>query len=202
MKFHWSLWMAVVALAVSPLQAARYDIDVAHSSIQFKVKHLGISTVTGRFKQFIGFISADEKNAAKSKVEVTVDITSVDTQNEKRDGHLKSPDFFDAAKYPSARFVSKKVSPVQDGKFTVVGDLTLRGVTKPVTLDAVFEGKAKDPWGAERAAFTATAVINRQDFGIKWNQVLDNGGVMVSDEVKLEFEIEGVAKTSAKAAKK
>ena len=202
MKFHWSLWMAVVALAVSPLQAARYDIDVAHSSIQFKVKHLGISTVTGRFKQFIGFISADEKNATKSKVEVTVDITSVDTQNEKRDEHLKSPDFFDAAKYPSARFVSKKVSPVQDGKFTVGGDLTLRGVTKPVTLDAVFEGKAKDPWGAERAAFTATAVINRQDFGIKWNQVLDNGGVMVSDEVKLEFEIEGVVKTTAKAAKK
>jgi polyisoprenoid-binding protein YceI len=199
--FRIGFWMVLAAL-VMPLQATQYDIDTAHSGIQFKVKHLGISTVTGRFKQFTGVISADEKDSTKSKVDVTVDITSIDTQNEKRDAHLKSPDFFDAAKYPTARFVSKKVTALKDGKFTVIGNLTMHGITKPVTLDAVLDGKAKDPWGGERAAFSATATINRQDYGIKWNQVLDNGGVMVSDEVKLEFEIEGVVKTTAKAAKK
>jgi polyisoprenoid-binding protein YceI len=181
-----------MTLAVMPLRAAQYDIDPVHSNIFFKVKHLGISTVTGKFDKFTGTFKFDEKNSAKSRTDVKVDVTSIDTQNDMRDKHLKSPDFFDAAKYPTAHFVSTKITDMKDGRFEVVGKLTLHGVTKPVVLDVIYSGSAKDPMGMERAAFTATAEINRQDFGIKWNKKMDNGGWMVSDQVKLEFEIEGV----------
>jgi polyisoprenoid-binding protein YceI len=158
--------------------------------------------VSGHFKKFIGVIVFDEKNAAKNKVDVTIDAASIDTQNEKRDEHLRGKDFFDVAKYSTARYVSKKVTAIQDGKFTITGNLTMHGVTKPVVLEAVYAGAVKDPWGGERVAFTATSVINRQDFGIKFNQTLDNGGVMISNEVALEFEIEAVAKTKGKTEKK
>jgi polyisoprenoid-binding protein YceI len=200
--FRIGFWMVLLSMAVSPLWAAQYEIDTAHSNVNFKVKHLGISTVPGRFNKFSGTFAFDEKNVDKSKADVLVDVTTIDTQNEKRDAHLKSPDFFDAAKYPTAHFVSKKVTSLKDGKFTVNGTLTMHGVTKPVVLDVDYSGSVKDPWGGQRAAFTATTTINRQDFGIKWNQILDNGGVMVSDEVKLEFGIEGVAKTKGKPVKK
>jgi polyisoprenoid-binding protein YceI len=184
--------------SAGPLLAADYNIDGAHSNLFFKVKHLGISTVTGKFNAFTGAFSFDEKNVTRAKVDVTIDINSINTENEMRDKHLKSPDFFDAAKQPKARFVSKKVSAMKDGHFQVFGDLTLKGVTKPVVLEADYSGSAKDPQGVQHAGFTATARINRQDFGIKWNKTLDNGGVMVSDEVKLELEIEGVVKTAGK----
>jgi polyisoprenoid-binding protein YceI len=186
---------AMGLLCASTLLAAPYDIDLAHSGLVFKVKHLGISTVAGKFDKFSGTFTFDGKDTTRSKLDVTVDVASVNTQNDKRDTHLRSADFFDAARFPKARFVSKKITPLRDGRFQVVGNLTLRGVTKPVALDVEYTGSVKDPWGGERAAFTATAKINRQNFGVKWNQVLDNGGVMVSDEVKLEFEIEGVVKT-------
>jgi len=175
-------------------RAAEYQIDPVHSNILFKVKHLGISTVMGKFDKFEGNFSFDEKNPKGDQVDVSIDTTSVDTQNDRRDTHLNSADFFEVDKYPTAKFTAKKASAMKDGKFQLTGNLTLHGVTKPVVLDVEYSGAVTDKMMGQRVAFTATTEINRQDFGVKFNKVLDNGGAVVSDRVKLELDIEGVVK--------
>jgi len=181
--------------AAGTLSAADvYEFDTAHSSIGFTVKHLGISKVSGRFGKFSGSITLAKPESRSARVEAVIEAASVDTAVEKRDDHLRGPDFFDVKKYPEIRFVSTTVSRMKGDRFTMEGDLEMHGVTKKVTLDVEFGGKVTDPWGDERAAFTATGTLDRKDFGIRWNKVLDSGGVMISDEVKIILEIEAVKK--------
>jgi polyisoprenoid-binding protein YceI len=167
-----------------------WSIDAAHSSIGFSVRHLVVSKTKGSFGEFTGEISFDGKNLEKGTARITVQVSSIDTDDEKRDGHLKSPDFFDAEKYPTMQFKSKKVVPGKDGTFKLIGDLTIRDVTREVTFDGEFHGLIDDPWGNTRAGFTAQTRINRQDFNVTWNQTLDAGGVVVGDEVGINLELE------------
>lgn len=165
-----------------------WNIDPSHSTIGFAVKHLMISTVRGRFADFSGTITVNEAEPAKSTVSVTIQAGSIDTRAEQRDAHLRSPDFFDAEQHPTLTFVSKRVEGNPAGSFKVIGDLTIRGVTHEVALDATFDGTGKDPWGNERRAFSAQAKINREQFGLTWNQALEAGGLLVSPDVKIEVE--------------
>jgi polyisoprenoid-binding protein YceI len=189
---------AGLAAALSlPAAAANsnWQIDPAHSSAQFSVRHMAISTVRGAFSKVTGSVVFDDKDVSKSTVEVTIDANSVDTRVPDRDNDLRSEKFFDVAHYPSITFKSKKVEQVAPGKLKVTGDLTIRGTTKEVVLDV--EGPTppmKDPWGNTRNAATATTKINRQDFGVKWNATLDNGGVVVGDDVSIIIDVELVKK--------
>ncbi len=189
---------AGLAAALSlPAAAANsnWQIDPAHSSAQFSVRHLAISTVRGAFSKVTGSVVFDDKDVSKSTVEVTIDANSVDTRVPDRDNDLRSEKFFDVAHYPSITFKSRKVEQLAPGKLKVTGDLTIRGTTKEVVLDV--EGPTapmKDPWGNTRNAATATTKINRQDFGVKWNATLDNGGVVVGDDVSIVIDVELVKK--------
>ncbi len=193
------LFLGLTTLMTAPTidlaQAAEYMIDPDHSQVMFKVKHMGISTVTGRFDLFEGAYTLDRDNLENSKVETKIVANSVNTNKQKRDKHLRSEDFLDVEKYPEITFVSKEVKKGSDDNFTIVGDLTIHGVTKSVELDAVYEGHVpKDPWGFDRTAFTASTKIDRKDFGLVWNDVLETGGLLVGDEVKIVLEIEGIKK--------
>src|SRR5262245_20674696 len=170
-----------------------WAIDPAHTHVAFAVKHLMISTVRGRFGGVSGTVHTDESDWSKSGVEVEIDASTIDTREQQRDGHLKSPDFFDVEKHPKLTFKSTRVTGSGD-QFKVIGDLTIHGVTKAVTLDVTSEGQAKDPWGGERAGFTATTAIKRSDFGLNWNQVLETGGFLVGDEIKISLDVELVKK--------
>ena len=193
-----SKWLGVVAgivlLATPGLRAAEYTIDPMHSKVEFKVKHLGISTVTGRFEKFSGSFSYDPAKVAASKAQATLDAASINTDVEKRDTHLKSPDFLDVAKYPTITFASTGVQDPTPEGFKLLGNLTLHGVTKPVILDTQVGGLVEDPWGNKRAAFTASTTINREDYGVSWNQQLKTGGLLVGEDVKILLEVEGVQK--------
>jgi polyisoprenoid-binding protein YceI len=184
------------ALSLPALAAnSNWQIDPAHSSAQFSVRHMAISTVRGAFSKVTGSVVFDDKDVSKSTVEVTIDANSVDTRVPDRDNDLRSEKFFDVAHYPSITFKSKRVEQVAPGKLKVTGDLTIRGTTKEVVLDV--EGPTapmKDPWGNTRNAATATTKINRQDFGVKWNATLDNGGVVVGDDVSIIIDVELVKK--------
>jgi len=189
---------AGLAAALSLPSAAansNWQIDPAHSSAQFSVRHMAISTVRGAFSKVTGAVVFDDKDISKSIVEVTIDANSVDTRVPDRDNDLRSEKFFDVAHYPSITFKSKRVEQVAPGKLKVTGDLTIRGTTKEVVLDV--EGPTapmKDPWGNTRTAANATTKINRQDFGVKWNATLDNGGVVVGDDVSIIIDVELVKK--------
>jgi polyisoprenoid-binding protein YceI len=168
-----------------------WKIDPAHSSAQFAVKHLGISTVRGAFSSVKGVVQWDDQDVTKSSVDVTIDVNSVDTRVPDRDKDLRSERFFDVEHFPSMTFKSKKVDQVAPGKLKVAGDLTIRGVTKEVVLDV--DGPTppvKDPWGNQRMAINATSKVNRQDFGVKWNAKLDSGGVVVGDDVAITIDAE------------
>jgi polyisoprenoid-binding protein YceI len=172
-----------------------WQIDPQHSSAQFSVRHMAISTVRGAFNKVTGTIALDDKDITKSTVDVTIDATTVDTHEPNRDNDIRSDKFFDVAHYPSITFKSKKVEQVAPGKLKVTGDLTIRGTTKEVVLDV--EGPTapiKDSWGNQRTAANATTKINRQDFGVKWNTTLDNGGVVVSDDVSINIDVEMIHK--------
>ncbi len=185
-----SLGLAAV-VAAAPALADVWKIDASHSSAQFSVTHLMISTVRGAFGTMSGTVEYDGKSVASVKVDVTIDATTVSTNNEKRDTHLKSADFFDVAKFPTLTFKSTKVVPGPDGAFKLVGNLTMHGVTKEVTLEVTAPSPVvKGMRGEPRVAASATAKINRQDFGVKWNSDLDGGGVVVSDTVKITLDIE------------
>ena len=188
---------AVAAFAATPLRAATWQADPAHSSVGFSVKHLMVSTVRGTFGTFTATVEGDPSDPATARIDATIQVGSVDTREPKRDAHLKSADFFDAADYPTMTFVSRKVEKTGDGRARVTGDLTIRGVTKPVTLDVEYTAPVKDAWGGTRVGATATATIDRQDFGVKWNKSLDAGGVMVSDQVKIQLDLELVEKKAA-----
>jgi polyisoprenoid-binding protein YceI len=169
-------------------ETTTWQLDPAHSSIGFSVRHLMIATVKGSFGTFEASFSGDEKDLSNASVNVTIDVASIDTSNDQRDGHLRSADFFDAERFQNISFVGKRIEGNAFGDFKLIGDLTIRGVTKEVVLDATFEGRAKDPWGNSRLGYTAKGKINRSDFGLNWNQALEAGGVVVSDEVKISVE--------------
>lgn len=183
---------ACVIFGASNVFAANYKVDPSHSLIQFKVKHLAIATVRGNFVDFDGEFSYDPANIAASKASATISAKSVDTSNQKRDDHLRNEDFFNVEKHPQIKFVSKEIKDIDDNEFVVVGDLTINGVTKTIELEAEFNGVAKDPWGNERAGFTAEGKIDRKDFGLTWNKALEAGGFVVGDEVKIHLEVEGI----------
>ncbi len=171
---------------------SRWNIDVAHSTAEFSIRHLMISTVKGRFSGIEGAIVGEPEHLENGSVEVTLDIASVDTRQAERDVHLRSADFFDVEKFPQMLFKSTKIIPAGNNRYTVVGDLSIHGVTRSETFDVTFEGRAKDPWGGERAGFSGTSKINRKDYGLQWNVALEAGGVMVGDEVKINVEIEAI----------
>lgn len=173
------------------LAGDNYVIDPVHSKVGFSVRHFVISNVEGRFKDFSGTISYDEKDIANSWVKVTIKVASISTDNEKRDSHLKSPDFFDAEKYPEITFVSNKIIQSNDG-YVAVGDLTMRGVTKEIEVPFVIHGTVKDPWGNTRLGAEANLSLNRMDYGIKWNNKLEGGGLVVGEEVKINLSIEAI----------
>jgi polyisoprenoid-binding protein YceI len=156
-----------------------------------------ISTVRGRFGKVEGTVEVDDVNPNNSKIDVTVDVNSIDTRQEMRDNHLRSADFFDAANHPTMHFVSKRIVGDVNAEFTVIGDLTIRGTTREIQLDARLEGRGKDSWGNERAGFSATGKINRHDYGLDWNQALEAGGVTVGAEVKLSIDVELMHKLEA-----
>ncbi|HOX24749.1 MAG TPA: YceI family protein [Candidatus Krumholzibacteria bacterium] len=185
--------VAVLALALAAAaSAATYTIDPVHSSVGFKVRHLMVSNVRGSFGDFAGSFVWEEGKPETWSVEATIQMTSIDTGNAKRDDHLRSSDFFDVATFPTMTFKSTQVTAKDDGTYSLVGDLTLRGVTKAVTLDLEFIGQVADPQGNVRVGFMATGAIDRQDFGVSYSTVMDNGGLAVGNEVQIELEIEAV----------
>lgn len=198
MKFHLSRIAAAAGLAAVlslPAGAAtsNWQIDPAHSAAQFSVRHLAISTVRGAFSKVTGTVVLDDQDISKSTVDVTIDVASIDTRQPDRDKDLKSDRFFDAANFPTITFKSKKVEQTAPGKLKVTGDLTIRGTTKEVVLDV--DGPTapvKDPWGNQRVAVNATTKVNRQDYGVKWNATMDNGGVVVGDDVSIVIDVEMV----------
>jgi polyisoprenoid-binding protein YceI len=166
-----------------------WTIDAAHSSISAVARHMMFSKVRGDFRSFSGALHI-EADPSRSGAEVTIDAASIDTGDERRDGHLQSPDFLDVARHPELTFRSTKLSIGNDGHFELTGDLTMRGVTKPVTLRGEYQGVIQDPFGLRRAFFSATAEIDREEWGVSWNQALEAGGVMVSKKLTLEFEVQ------------
>jgi polyisoprenoid-binding protein YceI len=182
----------ILALSVSTaaINAAQWEIDKAHSSISFSVRHLVISNVKGNFGDYSGSIQFDVDKLESGMVDMTVQVTSIDTDEAKRDDHLRSADFFDVKNFPVMKFKSKAVHDITGENFKLTGDLTIRDITREVTFDCDFRGVVNDPWGNTKAGFSATAKINRQDFDVKWNQTLDAGGVVVGDEVTIAIELE------------
>ena len=168
--------------------AGTWAIDVSHSSVNFKVKHLGLAKTRGRFTEFEGTVEIGE-DPRETSVSVTIDAASVDTHDEKRDGHLRSPDFFDVEHHPKLSFRSSRVDG-RDDQWTLEGELTVAGVTRPVVLDVAYEGVAGDPWGGTRAGFTASAQVNREDFGLSWNAALEAGGFLVGKTVTIDLDVE------------
>lgn len=181
--------VAAAVLTSASVFANTWEIDRVHSSVGFQVNHMVISKVNGKFDSFNGTINFDGKDFSKASVVVNIDPKTIDTDNERRDGHLKSPDFFAADSLPEMKFVSTSIKPLGENKFQMVGDLTMRGVTKPVTLDGEFRGTVA-AMGKTKAGFSAKGTINRQDWGVSWNKTLDAGGFVVSDNVDLLIEVE------------
>ena len=168
-----------------------YQIDAAHSNVQFSVRHLMVSNVRGTFSGVTGTVSYDPDKPAETTIDATLDVNTVNTNDEKRDGHLKSPDFFDTAQFPVMKFKSKKVESTGTDSQKVTGDLTLHGVTKEVTLSVEeISGESKDPWGNIKIGATVKGKVKRSDFGLTWNAPLETGGVLVGDDVKLEFDLQ------------
>lgn len=194
-----------ITLAAAPalVHAAEYDIDPAHSSASFTVKHMMVSNVRGEFRKVEGKASWSKPDLSDASVDVTIDASSIDTRDAKRDAHLKSADFFDVQKFPTLTFKSKKVEKgKQAGHVTLVGDLTIHGVTKQVAFDVTGPSpEMKAPWGQIRVGAEASAKINRKDFGLTWNKALEAGGVLVGDDVNIDFAVELVKKPPMKAQK-
>jgi len=177
------------ATLTSPQALTVWTIDPSHSNVEFAVRHLMISTVKGRFNDVKGSVQADPANPSTGGIDITIGVESIDTREAQRDAHLRSADFFDTEKFPAITFKSTRIEGQADS-FKVSGDLTIRGVARPVVLDVTSEGRGKDPWGGERAGFAATTRIKRSDFGLTWNQLLETGGVAVGDEIKISIDVE------------
>jgi polyisoprenoid-binding protein YceI len=191
-----------IAAAPAVAHAADYDIDPSHSAASFTVKHMMISNVRGELSGLKGTVSWTKPDFSDAKIDVTIDATTIDTREPNRDKHLKSPDFFDVAKFPTLSFKSTKVTK-QGDKVKIAGDLTMHGVTKPVTFEGTAPTKEmKDPWGNVRVAATATTKVNRKDYGLNWNKALEAGGVLVGDEVTIEISLELIKKAEQKKAER
>jgi len=178
----------------------RWNLDAAHSSINFSIRHMVFAKVRGRFGTYSGTIELDDGDLTRSRVDATIDAASIDTGTAQRDAHLRSPDFFDVEKFPQLRFRSSRIEQVDADHYRVTGELTIRDVTREVTLDVELSGRGKDPWGNERFGFIAKTAIDRKDFGLKWNQVLEAGGVLVGDRVDVELDVQAVKAAAAQAA--
>ena len=172
-----------------------WTIDPAHSLVEFSAKHMMITTVKGRFGDVKGAITIDESNPAASSVQVGIAAASIDTRVEQRDGHLRSADFLDVESFPAITFASRRVEGAVDvpgGGFTLVGDLTIRGVTRQVEIEASYDGRGRDPWGGERVSFSGSTKIDRRDFGLTWNQALETGGILVGNDIRISIEVQAV----------
>ncbi|HZE08089.1 MAG TPA: YceI family protein [Gemmatimonadaceae bacterium] len=181
------------ATAAAPTAGAKtaWKLDPSHTLVEFSAKHLMITTVKGRFTDVEGTIYTDEKNPEKSTVEATLNAATIDTRTEQRDQHLRSADFLHVEKFPQIKFRSTRIEGEKE-HFKLTGDLTIRDVTRPVTLDVSYEGRTKDPWGGERVGFSASGKIDRRDFGLLWNQALETGGLVVGNDVKISIDVEAV----------
>jgi polyisoprenoid-binding protein YceI len=181
-----------------------WNLDTVHSGINFSVRHMVVSKVRGRFTKFTGNVELDENDLPRSVVEATIDASSIDTGTAQRDEHLRSADFFDVEHFPEIRFRSTGIEKVGTelgtARYRLTGDLTIRDVSRKIALDVEYGGRGKDPWGNERVGFTAKGSLDRKDFGLKWNQALETGGVLVSDRVEIELEVQAVKAAVAKAA--
>lgn len=193
----WLRLSTAAFLLAGALPAQEWEIDSAHSSAQFAVRHMMVATVRGQFGKLTGRVRWDPAKPSEARVEAQVEVASIDTREPKRDAHLRSPDFFDAEKYPTMTFRSTSVTPAGPGRFKLAGELTIRGVTRPVVFDVEGPGEPVKGMGGElRTGATATAKINRKDFGITWNRVLDAGGVAVGEEVSITVDVALVQKPS------
>ena len=184
-----------MATSAQPTSTTTWNIEPNHTLVEFTAKHMMITTVKGRFRDVTGTINIDERNPDRSTVEASMVAASIDSGVAQRDQHLVSADFLDAATHNAVVFKSKKVSGARaesGDEFTVVGDLTIRGTTREVTLKATYEGQGKDPWGGQRISFTATGKIDRREFGLTWNQALEAGGILVSNDIKINIEVQAV----------
>jgi polyisoprenoid-binding protein YceI len=169
-----------------------WNIDATHSTVGFSIRHMVFSKVRGRFSKHTGAIQIDDRDLSKSWVEVAIDAASIDTGTAQRDTHLRSADFFDVERFPMLRFRSTRVEDIGEGRLRVIGDLTIRDVTREIALDVESAGRGIDPWGNERIGFVAKAAINRKDFGLTWNQLLEAGGVLVGERVDIELDVQAV----------
>jgi len=176
--------------ATAPTTAAAWQIDMAHTDVEFSVRHLMISNVKGRFGQVTGTAAFDPSNPASLELDVRIPVGTIDTREAKRDAHLRSPDFFDAEHHPEMTFVGRRIEGDVNDKFKLIGDLTIRGTRREVTLDVILEGRGNDPWGNERLGYSASAKIDRRDFGLTWNQAIEAGGVAVGHDVKITINTE------------
>lgn len=170
-----------------------WNFDPSHSTIGFKVRHMMVSRVSGRFENWSGTIAFDPANPANAQATVEIDVSSLNTNVADRDNHLRSADFFDVANHPTIQYASTRIEKVDDETFRFTGNLTIRGVTHNLSFDANYHGTGLDPWGKQRSGFDARLQINRKDYGLTWNQALETGGVLVSDKIEIELEIELVA---------
>jgi polyisoprenoid-binding protein YceI len=176
-----------------PAGLVEYEVDPTHTQVMFKVRHMGVSTVTGRFNRFAGTLAYDADDPAASWVTATIDAASIDTDNDRRDSHLRSADFFAADSYPTLTFQSTRVETVDEGRLRVAGDLSIRGVTRPVVFDVALEGAALGQGGRPITGWTAETTVNRMDYGLRWNRLTEAGGWVVSDEVRILLEVEARA---------
>ena len=188
---------ALSMLATLPLHADTWTVDPSHSGVGFGIRHM-VSQVHGRFKDFTGTSNMDPKNMANSSVEFHIKAASIDTDNADRDKHLRTADFFDVEKYPEITFKSDSVKPAGKDKYNVTGTLTMHGVSKKVTLPVTFLGEGKDPWGGTRAGFETETTLDRKDYGIVWNKAIDNGGVLLGDDVRVDINLETKKEAPAK----
>ncbi|NOX87844.1 MAG: polyisoprenoid-binding protein [Calditrichaeota bacterium] len=186
------LYLTLILFFAGSLMAGdKYDIDIAHSRVSFSVKHMVIATVTGKFNDFSGTIDYDDNDATKTRADVTINAASIDTDNEKRDNHLRSADFFDTENFKTITFKTDGVEKRGDN-YVAVGNLTMHGVTKKIEIPFTVTGKIVDPWGNVRIGIEGSASLNRKDFGINWSKSMDNGGLVVSDKVKININLEAI----------
>jgi polyisoprenoid-binding protein YceI len=183
---------ATLTRETAPPTRTTWNIDPAHTEVGFSVKHLMISTVRGRFGDVRGTIALEGNDVTSASVEAEIATASIDTRQDQRDAHLRSADFFEVEKYPTITFRSTVVERIAGDRYRIVGDLTIRDVTREVVLEGTDEGRGRDPWGGERLAFSATTTIDRREFGLTWNQALETGGVLVSNEIKISVDVQAV----------
>lgn len=186
-----SIFLVLISALAVPSLAATWEIDDTHTAAKFKIRHLMVSNVYGQITGAKGNLEMDDKDPSKTKGSITLDVATINTNNEKRDAHLKGEDFFEVSKFPTMTYQITKVSKVKNGKYKMEGDLTVKGITKPVTLKEVeITPTVKDPWGGTRRGLAGTTTINRKDFGLTWNKAMDGGGVVIGDTVEVEVAAE------------